>query len=151
MHERGHDLSLLTQHFILDCRRNLETSAECVATEAMRDLQFYRWPGNVRELQNVITEACQNSFDSNIKAEDLPFSFAVGMEAQNMPLLPKASVQSLDDILHEFEIEVIQKTLIACRGNKAEAARRLGMTRPKLYRRMNTLGIDEENPPRGVK
>ncbi len=144
MHERGHDLRLLTQHFIQDCRRNLETSAESVAADAMRELQFYRWPGNVRELQNVIAEACQNSFDVQVKMEHLPFSFTVGMEAQKLPPMPEASTQSLDWILRRFEIEVIKKTLAACRGNKAEAARRLGMTRPKLYRRMNTLGIEDE-------
>ena len=110
----------------------------------MKELQFYRWPGNVRELQHVIAEACQNSFDQQLKIEDLPFSFNVGMEAQKMPAVPEASQQSLDGILHRFEIDVIQKTLAACRNNKAEAARRLGLTRPKLYRRMKTLGIDDE-------
>ena len=144
LHGRGSDIQLLTQHFIQDCQRSLQTSAEAISADAMKELQFYRWPGNVRELQHVIAEACQNSFDQQLKIEDLPFSFNVGMEAQKMPAVPEASQQSLDGILHRFEIDVIQKTLAACRNNKAEAARRLGLTRPKLYRRMKTLGIDDE-------
>ena len=66
------------------------------------------------------------------------------MDAQQLPGLPEATEQSLDGILQRFEIDVIQKTLSTCRNNKAEAARRLGMTRPKLYRRMKTLGIADE-------
>ncbi|MGB4736672.1 MAG: helix-turn-helix domain-containing protein [Fuerstiella sp.] len=144
LHERGDDIKLLVQHFIQDCQRNLETSAEAISSEALDALQFYRWPGNVRELQGVIAEACQNSFDRELSEQDLPFSFNVGMDAQQLPGLPEATEQSLDGILQRFEIDVIQKTLSTCRNNKAEAARRLGMTRPKLYRRMKTLGIADE-------
>ena len=66
------------------------------------------------------------------------------MDAQQLPGLPEATEQSLDGILQRFEIDVIKKTLSTCRNNKDEAARRLGMTRPKLYRRMKTLGIADE-------
>ena len=144
LHERGQDINLLAQHFIQHCRRTLETSAETLSAEVLAELQFYRWPGNVRELRRVIVDACQNSFDAELKIDDLPFSFRTGLDAQQLPGLPAETELSLEQILEKFETDVLLKTLAACRGNKADAARRLGMTRPKLYRRLKTLGIDTE-------
>ena len=144
LHARSEDIPLLAQYFVLESRRLQETSAECVSPEVLDELLFYRWPGNVRELENVIRQACENSFGTQLEVDDLPFSFQAGVDAQKMPLLPEAGEQSLEGILHRFEIDVLQKTLESCRGNKAEAARRLGLTRPKLYRRLKTLGIDAD-------
>ena len=118
LHERGNDISLLAQFFIEEYRQTMQTSAESITEETQRELLFYRWPGNVRELQQV--------------------------SAQEMPATPLEGMSSLDSILERFEVEVLLKTLTACDGNKAEAARRLGMTRPKLYRRLKTLGMDED-------
>lgn len=145
LHERGDDINLVAQHFVEDCRRSLETSAESLSAEVLAELQFYRWPGNVKELRQVIVDACQNSFDAVLKLEDLPFAFRAGQEAQQMPSLPEETELSLEQILMKFETDVLLKTLEACRGNKADAARRLGMTRPKLYRRLKTLGIETDD------
>lgn len=144
LHERGNDISLLAQHFTEHCRRTLETSAETLSADVLTELQFYRWPGNVRELRQVIVDACQNSFDVELTMEDLPFAFRAGLESQQLPTLPDESELSLEQILKKFETDVLLKTLESCRGNKAEAARRLGMTRPKLYRRLKSLGIDPD-------
>lgn len=145
LHSRGNDIPLLAQHFVEHCRRTLETSAETVSAEVLNELQFYRWPGNVRELQQVITDACQNSFETALQVEDLPFSFRAGLEAQQLPAVPEDAEVSLEQILERFETDVLLKTLAACKGNKADAARRLGLTRPKLYRRMKTLGIETDD------
>lgn len=145
LHERGEDVQLLAQHFVEHCRRTLETSAETLSAEVLAELQFYRWPGNVRELRRVIVDACQNSFDAELKIDDLPFSFRAGLDAQQLSGLPAETELSLEQILEKFETDVLLKTLAACRGNKADAARRLGMTRPKLYRRLKTLAIDTED------
>jgi DNA-binding NtrC family response regulator len=95
-------------------------------------------------LRQVIVDACQNSFNAELTIDDLPFSFRAGVDAQQLPSLPAETELSLDQILQKFETDVLLKTLAACRGNKADVARRLGMTRPKLYRRLKTLGIDTE-------
>jgi len=144
LHSRGEDITLLAQHFVQQCQRTLETSAETLSEEIVNELQFYRWPGNVAELLQVIVDACQNSFESRLTVEDLPFSFRAGLEAQQMPTVPQGNELSLEELMLRFEKDVLLKTLEACRGNKADAARRLGMTRPRLYRRLKTLGIDED-------
>lgn len=144
LHRRGDDVSLLAQHFIMESRRSQETSAESLSFEVLREFQFYRWPGNVRELQSVILQACQNSFETELVMDDIPFAFKAGQEAQSLPPVPSTAEQSLESILRKFEIDVLQQTLEASGGNKAEAARRLGLTRPKLYRRLKTLGLDTD-------
>ncbi|MEO2016206.1 MAG: helix-turn-helix domain-containing protein [Fuerstiella sp.] len=144
LHERGNDVSLLAQFFIEEYRQTMQTSAESITAETQTELLFYRWPGNVRELQQVMYDACQNCFAVQLRPEDLPFAFRAGMSAQEMPATPLEGMSSLESILERFEVEVLLKTLAACDGNKAEAARRLGITRPKLYRRLKTLGMDED-------
>ena len=149
LHHRGHDIDLLAQHFVEENFRTANTSAETLSDDVRRELAFYRWPGNVRELRDVIGEACQNSFGVTLELDDLPFAFRTGMDAQTLQPAPQESVQSLEDIMIRFEKDVLQKTLDSCGGNKAEAARRLGMTRPRLYRRLTTLGMNDEDdaPP----
>lgn len=143
LHNRDSDIRLLAQHFVEESHRRLNTSAESMTQETLAELEFYRWPGNVRELRNVVTEACQNSFGVNLEVEDLPFSFRAGLDAQSFQPASTETVQSLEDIMVRFETDVLRKTLDGCGGNKAEAARRLGMTRPRLYRRLKTLGMEE--------
>ncbi len=145
LHQRGDDIVLLAQHFIEECQRTLETSAEGMTNDVERELRFYRWPGNVRELRDVITAACEDSFSVKLEIDDLPFAFRAGQDAQQLPQTPDAPVQSLEEIMLRFEADVLTQTLQACDGNKAEAARRLGMTRPRLYRRLKTLGLDDDH------
>ena len=145
LHQRGDDIPLLAQHFIMEAHRHQQTSAESLAPDVLQEFRFYRWPGNVRELQSVVMQACENSFDTQLQLEDIPFAFKAGLEAQSMPPTPTVSEQSLDAILRQFETDVLRQTLDACDGNKAEAARRLGLTRPKLYRRLETLNLSD--PP----
>lgn len=144
LHHRGDDISLLAQFFIEESRRALETSAAGMSEEFEQEIRFYRWPGNVRELKSVIIDACQNSFAEKLELEDLPFAFRAGLSAQELPSTPQDQVCSLEKLMTEFERDVILRTLEACAGNKAEAARRLGMTRPRLYRRMSSLGLDDD-------
>ena len=146
LHRREQDVLILAQHFVEESRRTERTSAESIALDVQQELMFYRWPGNVRELKNVITAACQTCFSHQLQISDLPFIFRTGMDAQQLPPKPLQQVRSLDDLLQQFEKDILLNTILACRGNKAEAARRLGLTRPKLYRRLAALGLDVDDP-----
>ena len=145
LHHRGEDLDLLAQHFVEQSQRTQQTSAEAISPEVFRQFRFYRWPGNVRELRQVVFAACEACFEKVVAVQHLPFSFRAGIEAQDMPHAAEPEHQSLEDMLEAFESEVLLKTLAACDGNKADAARRLGMTRPRLYRRLKTLGLATED------
>lgn len=145
LHHRGPDLDLLAQHFVEQSQRTQQTSAESVSAEVFRQFRFYRWPGNVRELRQVVFAACEACFEKVVAVEHLPFSFRAGIEAQHMPHEAEPEHQSLELMLQAFESDVLLRTLDACGGNKADAARRLGMTRPRLYRRLKTLGLETDD------
>ncbi|MCE6077011.1 sigma-54-dependent Fis family transcriptional regulator [Agrobacterium vitis] len=86
----------------------------------------HRWPGNIRELDNTIAFAAALCDDGLIEVTDLPEQLA-------------ASVQLPGDDSPEAELRAV---LAACHGNISEAARRLGIDRTTMHRRMRRFGID---------
>ena len=144
LHERGNDVLLLAHEFIQRNRRLNRTVATELAQDVVSQLLTYQWPGNVRELQQVIYDACQNCSGKVIGVEDLSFSFRAGMDAQSAAPVEARPFQSLDELLRTAERRIVEATLTACIGNKAEAARRLGLTRPSFYRRLKALELSRD-------
>ena len=141
LHCRGNDVLLLAHEFVQQNRRLNRTAAVELAPDVASQLLSYHWPGNVRELRQVIHDACQSCSGRQVRTEDLSFAFRAGMEAQRTTPGNSEPCQSLDELLRTAERRIVEGTLTACGGNKAEAARRLGLTRPSFYRRLKTLGL----------
>jgi DNA-binding NtrC family response regulator len=145
LHDRGNDVLLLSEHFLQENRRDRSTTPERLAPDVRDAFLNYRWPGNVRELRTVIDAASLKSRTSDLRADDLPLEFRVGQNAQRYPIPRRSDVISLESVMQQLEREIIETTLHEVRGNKAEAARRLNLTRPRLYRRMKLLGMDVDD------
>jgi DNA-binding NtrC family response regulator len=107
----------------------------------LRWMLAWRWPGNVRELANVIERAVILSEHDTIVLEDvrLPLS----SDDTGADSLDHAAQQGKS--LEEVENAYIQKILKVAQGNKAEAARILGIDRSTLYRRLGEE--DDKGPP----
>jgi transcriptional regulator of acetoin/glycerol metabolism len=100
------------------------------------------WPGNVRQLFNVLRTACALAAgERTIRREHLADDFldeirearaAVPSAQAQVPVPPERPARALDDI----ELEAIRATLDAAGGNISEAARRLGISRNTIYRRL---------------
>jgi DNA-binding NtrC family response regulator len=103
-------------------------AAKKISTEAKRFLLAYDFPGNVRELANIIERAIIVSAGAEIEAEDLPESMRVAAGQLERKARRPTLVQVEDDYIRE--------TLAAVKGNKAEAARILGISRKNLYERL---------------
>lgn len=144
LHSRGRDVLLLAQKFIQRNRRMRQTEPQELSNEAAEALMSYQWPGNIRELEKVIHDACDKCSGNVIVPDDLPFAFQAGVEAQVLAPRALPSVQSLDELLRSVEKRILKATLLSCENNKAETARRLGLTRPSLYRRLKSLGLDDQ-------
>jgi DNA-binding NtrC family response regulator len=105
---------------------------------AMKDLTAYRWPGNVRELENVLERSSAFCDDRTIRLKDLP----PGIHRDERPGPAGAMPTGLSGLtLEQVEAETIRQTLAACKGNKAEAARRLGIAEKSVYNKMRRHGI----------
>jgi transcriptional regulator of acetoin/glycerol metabolism len=96
-----------------------------VSDEAMKCLLQHNWRGNVRELMNVVESACVLCAGETIRTEHLPPIFE--------PWVPAGI-----DAASETDI---REALRLAKGNKAKAARLLGIHRSTLYRRMERDGI----------
>jgi len=110
-----------------------------LADDARQTLLAYDWPGNVRELENVIQRTTAFCAGTTITREDLPAELT-GTSAQT-----SSGHESLAGMpLRDVERLAILHTLDACEGNRAEAARRLGISKKGIYLKMKRLGLSAE-------
>ncbi len=139
LRERLEDLPGLAQQMIEETNVPLQPQRDGLSLEVERAFLTYDWPGNLDELSSVIREACRRRPAGAIQYEDLPWEFHAGREAREMR--PARPPIPLDSRLETFEREQIERALQLTRGNRAAAAELLGIPRPRLYRRMETLGL----------
>jgi Nif-specific regulatory protein len=96
----------------------------------------YEWPGNVRELANAIEHAVVLGSGSIIGVTDLPSRFAAGS------FVPVSDNLSYRDGVNAARKELVVKALRKTSGNRAAAARLLGLETKYFLRLMKSLGID---------
>ncbi|WP_043815275.1 nif-specific transcriptional activator NifA [Desulfarculus baarsii] len=134
--ERGSDILLLANHFVEKFSRAAGKDIKRISTPAIDMLMSYHWPGNVRELENCIERAVILSTDDVVHGHHLPPTLQTA-EASGTVL--KGSLQeSLDNLERELIIEALKNS----RGNKAKAARTLGVTERIMGLRVERFGID---------
>jgi len=143
LRERREDLLLLAQHLLEECNRGQLQQVEGFSPDVAELLLGYGWPGNVAELAAVVREAHATATTSIITTEQLPFRFVTGLDAQATRPAQALEPIDLETELAKIEAEYIREALTAAKGNRAQAARLLNLTRPKLYRRMEQLGMAE--------
>jgi two-component system response regulator HydG len=97
----------------------------------MRVMMQYDWPGNVRELENSVEHAVVLAKSDHIHNEDLPEAVAS----------PSASPTTAQGSIKANEARLLQETLEACGWNKRQAARKLGISRNTLYRKLRKYRI----------
>lgn len=146
LRDRMEDLQPSAQHFLEELNRDAATQVGGFSDDVWRQLQRYNWPGNLAELNQVVAEARAGCAGSLIQSDHLPFRFRTGVTAQSMEPAQRMKINPLDQVLEQVEREQIELALAECRDNKARAAELLGITRPRLYRRMEILGIVDPSP-----
>ena len=143
LRERIDDLRILAQHFLEQRNHDRRKQATGFSAEAWSQFEEYNWPGNLDELDEVIYEALCDSDGPVIRADHLPFRLRTGLDAQHLGPLPDDLIEALEPLLERVEREQVQRALEQAKGNRAKAARLLKITRPSLYRRMETLGLSD--------
>lgn len=106
--------------------------------DALDVIKAYHWPGNVRELENVLERATAFCKDNTITAEDLSLGDSRPMEEAGV----EASLAGRT--LQDLEGQAIIDTLRQCKGNKAAAARMLGISEKSIYNKIDRLGLADE-------
>ncbi len=120
-----------------------------ITHDALQLLSAFDWPGNVRQLQAVLFRAAVFCDGDALTAEDFPqVREIVGDTGHTGPAMREsAGVQLYTDDgnlrpLEEIEADVIRLAIGHYRGRMTEVARRLGIGRSTLYRKLSDLGID---------
>lgn len=133
--DRAEDIPLLAQHFLNRFADRYQKEMKGFSPTAMDALIQYHWPGNVRELMNAVESALVLSQDGYIQPENLPEMIYQPSLPDPADSLTKAPL-SIGKTLEQIEQQAIELTLNAVGGNKAEAARRLGITRKTLHNKL---------------
>ena len=136
--DRKEDIPLLARHFMERFSQKNNKDIKGFSPHAMDQMLQYGWPGNVRELMNAVERAVVMSRSEYIQTNDFPLeiqSVSKGITLDSSLKIPDECVS-----LEKMERETILKTLAATSGNKSEAARRLGITRKTLRKKLKKYG-----------
>jgi DNA-binding NtrC family response regulator len=143
--ERLEDLPLLAQWQVERLNRDSPKQIEGFTPDALERMSLYDWPGEQQELYEVVAAAHEQAQGPVIEASDLPplvrhaVSHAQFLRQEVEPL-------DLDQYLHQVEQFLLQRAMELAKGNKAEAARLLGLSRPRLYRKLEGQGLESAPP-----
>lgn len=125
LRDRGDDVLLLADHFLGRGRAEDRRRLSACARRALRD---HDWPGNVRELWNVLAVASALAEDEIIREPHL-----------DLPVRPRRRQSDYHRQVEDFRRSLIRDALVASGGNRAQAARRLGLSRQAMSYLARTL------------
>ncbi len=135
LRERTDDIPMLLAHFLDRFAARYNRPLPEIAPDVAQALLGYAWPGNVRELENVAERLVV--MGGTLRLDDLP-ARPVGAPRA---LLPVGDVD-LTTFLEELEAELIRRALARSPGNKAQAARSLGLSREALRYKLQKYELD---------
>jgi DNA-binding NtrC family response regulator len=136
LRERKEDIPMLAEFFLRKFSVAARRSVTGISEDARRQMVAYDWPGNVRELANAIEHAVVLGTGSMVEAPDLPSRFAEYRSAANSEEL------SYRDGINAARKELVLKALNKTEGNRAAAARLLGLENKYFLRLMKSLQIE---------
>jgi two-component system response regulator PilR (NtrC family) len=126
LRERREDIPLLADHFLRRFASQMGKRVVKVSDEAMERLKRYPWPGNVRELENVIERAVALESTEAVLPDRLPAGIRLPTPPGQGPSLGPGF--SLDEHLRTIEAQLLAEAIERSAGDRAEAARLLGVT-----------------------
>jgi DNA-binding NtrC family response regulator len=146
LRERTGDVVLLAQHFLLESAEENGKRLKGFTVEAMEALSGYGWPGNVRELRTAVEHAVVLCRGEIIGLRDLPPSVRRSVE-EGSGMVGEGGIPSLVEpgelTVREAERQLIIRALRESNGNRTEAARRIGVSRRTLHRKLHTYQLED--------
>jgi DNA-binding NtrC family response regulator len=137
LRERREDIPVLAHHFLQRFAKEVKKTLSEISGEALGKLSAYDWPGNVRELANVIERAVVLGRGPEIAPHDLPARIvAAQSEFQSDGI-------SYRDAMDAYRRQLVMRALAQTQGNRAAAARALGLHEKYFLRLLKSLRIAE--------
>jgi DNA-binding NtrC family response regulator len=134
LRERVEDIPLLLDYHLKRFTEIHNKQIKGISRDAMKLIKSYSWHGNIRELMNCVESAVVMSIGDIMDVDSLPPFMTIGQKDQASGKVAR----NLFDIEKKAILEALDKS----RGNKAEAARTLGIGLRTLYRKLNQYGVE---------
>ncbi len=140
LRHRKEDIPLLASHFIVQQNKKTDKQIQGLSQTALRLFMDHSWPGNVRELENAIEHAFVLCNEKEIDIFDLPVELR---RAKYQPELAARSCEPYDQPRHRERLTKshLESLLSECDWNKAEVARRVGLSRTAIWKYMKKWDI----------
>lgn len=137
LRERGSDIILLADHFVLKYAREMAKDVRNISTAAIEAFLAHKWPGNVRELENCIERAVLLTNTGTVDIMHLPPSLQVRESNGD-----RKDPDKLSSLVEAQERALIIDMLETTGGNQTQAAKMLGTTKRIIQYKISKLGID---------
>jgi nitrogen regulation protein NR(I) len=163
LRERTGDIATLTDYFRLRFSKEMHIDSPGFSPEAKTIMQEYSWPGNVRELANTVQKALIFGRGAPISAEEISQAIRGKISRKEVTLEKEddavrqwarktlslnAGEKLFTDVMDRFGAMLIAEALNLTRGNRSQAAKLLGLSRPTLLAKMDKFGIKIETAAR---
>ena len=135
--ERKEDIPLLANAFLKEISQRDNKTFRPLSPEAMEALLRYDWPGNIRELKGAIDSGVTLAIGPQITLQDLPLTISEARFSGSAGIDENAGQMNI----HNNEMRLILRALEETRGNRTEAAKKLGISRRTLHRRLKELNL----------
>ena len=159
LRERAGDISMLAVYFLRRFAREMSVDSPGITEEAKNIMEHYAWPGNVRELGNTIQKALIFSRGSPISGEEISLAirgeYSSGevhrgrkedttRQCARRELASSRGERMFTEIIDRFSGMLITEALNMTGGNRSQAAKLLGLSRPTLLAKIEKYGIKIE-------
>jgi len=136
LRERKEDIPLLVNHYVRQISRMNQKDIKKITPEAMSRFMHYEWPGNIRELRNVVERMIVLAKTDVLDVHNIVQSIGSGIVPRTLRSNSKSEVS-----IANMERNLIERTLTNLSGNKSMAAKKLGISRRTLYRKLSEYSI----------
>jgi DNA-binding NtrC family response regulator len=133
------DIPLLANYFLDQYSAQMDRPRKKLSTAAMRRLMEYSWPGNIRQLENEMKRLVVMVRGTTINEDAL--DEGIRCPAQMTGCTEDLQGRSLHQAVAELEQRMIRETLAACRFNQVQTAKRLGLSRQGLIKKIKRHNI----------
>lgn len=143
---RVEDIPLLAAALVDSHHAARDGVGERLSRAAIDALVIYPWPNNFEELDAAMRHAVRNATRESIGPENFPLAIRSFRPGDSLARRKVQNV-SLDEMLESFELKMIKSAVEISDGNRAAAARLLGITRSRLLRRIDAVQTEATTPP----
>lgn len=149
LRDRNGDLPMMIEHFMKLSAKSEHKNIKGISEEALKMLSEYSWPGNIRQLKNTMFRAVVLCDKEMLEISDFPqfkddpaTTNSTETSDNNLSMTPIQNADGHFKTLSEIEKHVIEAALKRYNGHMSEVARRLGIGRSTLYRKLEGYGVE---------